>query len=119
MPDWHVSFTLQNCPSLHAPPSFEGEALHPVCGSHAPTVHWLLNAEQSIWLPLLHGPPWHDPWFVHGSMSSHCAPSSPTTGLHVSRSSSHTPRWHSSCDGQNFCVPPVHTPITHVSLSVQ
>jgi hypothetical protein len=42
MPDWHWP-VVQGLPrpSLQKPPSLLGWAWQPLCGSQAPTVHWL------------------------------------------------------------------------------
>src|SRR5262245_53089312 len=90
-PAWHVSLTLQKRPSLQGRPWFAGSATQPIVGSQPPAVHWLSKTEQSIGSPLVQTPELQMPTLVHGFMSSHWAPSLPTTFLQVSIASSQAP----------------------------
>jgi hypothetical protein len=109
-PCLHVSFTVQNCASSHGVPSFCGIAWQPRTGSHTPSEHVPLKFEQSTGGPFEHVPWLHVPEYVHGSPSSHDAPSLPGALPHDFVPSSHDPTWHASGEGQNLVEPPTHMP---------
>jgi hypothetical protein len=73
--------------------------------------------EQSVIAEGAHTPSWQTPLSVHGSSSTHDAPSLPGTSTHVSLATSHVAMWHESLAGQNF-VDPLQTPPSHESAVV-
>jgi hypothetical protein len=114
-----TSLVVQKRPSEHDVPSGFAVCTQPVIESQPPVWHMSLRNEQLMGTVPMHEPLAQLPLVKHLSfIGMHVIPSLPGIVLHVFEGSSHAPTLHASTPGHIFGVP-LHTPIAHVSPTVQ
>jgi hypothetical protein len=120
VPLWHVSVCVHALPSLHVVPLVALGFEHvPVAGAHVPTTwHWSLAVHVTGLAPV-QVPLWHVSVCVHALPSLHVVPLAAAGFEHVPVLGLHVPAtWHESLAVQVTAVPPLHTPLWHVSFCV-